>query len=67
MSSMTTAALAEYLSERYYAHSSRYTTSALLRMKLDEALANRGLGPHIFETLRKVLLSARPRTSGGAS
>ncbi len=60
-------ALVKDLSERYYTHVSRYTTSAFLRMKLGEALASRGLGAHIFETQREAVLSARPWTAGAAS
>ena len=39
-----------YLSERYYSDSSRYSTSAFLRMKLGAALNKRKVAPHIFET-----------------
>ncbi|OAN53753.1 acyl CoA:acetate/3-ketoacid CoA transferase [Paramagnetospirillum marisnigri] len=34
---------------RFYTSVTRYTTSAFLRMKLGDALARRGLAPHIFE------------------
>lgn len=39
-----------YLEQRYYRSASRYTTSAFLRLKLGEGLAERHLAPHIFET-----------------
>ena len=35
---------------RYYSRVCRYTTSAFLRSKLGEALAQRGVVPHIFES-----------------
>ncbi len=35
---------------RYYARVTRYTTSAFLRSKLGEALLQRGVAPHIFES-----------------
>ncbi len=38
------------LVERYYSGVTRYTTSAFLRMKLGEALQQRNLAPHIFES-----------------
>lgn len=39
-----------YLEQRYYSSASRYTTSAFLRLKLGEGLAERRLAPHVFET-----------------
>ncbi|PRH84012.1 hypothetical protein C5L14_29580 [Labrys okinawensis] len=53
------AAMVQYLTERYYTHVSRYTTSAFLRMKLGEALNERGLAPHIFETRNEALHATR--------
>ena len=38
----------QHMSEHYYATTSRYTTSAFMRMKMQEALSKRGLAPHIF-------------------
>jgi propionate CoA-transferase len=38
------------LVERYYWGVTRYTTSNFLRMKLGDALAQRGLAPHIYES-----------------
>ncbi len=42
-------AMVASLSERFYSGVSRYTTSGFLRMKLGQALSDRGLAPHIFE------------------
>jgi propionate CoA-transferase len=39
-----------YLEKRYYSSASRYTTSAFMRLKLGEALAERHVAAHIFET-----------------
>ncbi|WCR02682.1 acyl CoA:acetate/3-ketoacid CoA transferase [Paracoccus saliphilus] len=39
----------EYLMEYHYATTTRYSTSAFMRMKMQEALSRRGLQPHIFE------------------
>jgi propionate CoA-transferase len=39
-----------YLEKRYYSSASRYTTSAFMRLKLGEGLAERHVAPHIFET-----------------
>ncbi|MBI5260466.1 MAG: acyl CoA:acetate/3-ketoacid CoA transferase [Bradyrhizobium sp.] len=36
--------------DRFYSGVSRYTTSGFLRIKLGEALEQRGLAPHIFES-----------------
>ena len=54
------AAMVQDLSDRYYTHVSRYTTSAFIRLKLGEALEHRGVAPHIFETQREALDAARP-------
>jgi propionate CoA-transferase len=54
------AAMVRNLSDRYYTHVSRYTTSAFMRLKLGEALEHRGVAPHIFETQREALDAARP-------
>lgn len=39
-----------YLEQRYCRSASRYTTSAFLRLKLGESLAERHLATHVFET-----------------
>ena len=38
------------MSEKYYAHITRYSTSAFLRNKLGAAISERGLAAHIYET-----------------
>ena len=38
------------LTQRFYLDVTRYTTSAFLRMKLGQALSQRGVAPHIFES-----------------
>ena len=38
------------IAQRHYSHVTRYTTSAFLRSKLGETLAQRGVAPHIFES-----------------
>ena len=39
-----------YLQQRFYQTASRYTTSAFLRLKMGDALTERELAPHVFET-----------------
>jgi len=39
----------EFMMKRYYATMARYTTSAFMRLKMQGALSQRGLQPHIFE------------------
>lgn len=39
----------EYMSKHHYASTTRYTTSAFMRFKMQEALDKRGLAPHIYE------------------
>jgi propionate CoA-transferase len=48
-----------YLEKRYYSSASRYTTSAFMRLKLGEALAERHVAPHIFETQAEAQRFAR--------
>ncbi len=48
---------------RYYSRVSRYTTSAFLRSKLGDALLQRGVAPHIFESAA----DARRNLSGPAA
>ncbi|MBR0800421.1 acyl CoA:acetate/3-ketoacid CoA transferase [Bradyrhizobium jicamae] len=52
-----------YLEKRYYSSASRYTTSAFMRMKLGEALTERHVAPHIFETQAEAEHFARSRQS----
>ena len=47
------------LSDKYYTHVSRYTTSAFMRLKLGAALEGRGLAAHIYETPQEAIESAR--------
>ncbi|MFZ2958167.1 MAG: acyl CoA:acetate/3-ketoacid CoA transferase [Candidatus Ozemobacteraceae bacterium] len=41
-------AMVKQLCDKYYSDVTRYTTSTFLRMKLGEALSNRGVAPHIY-------------------
>ncbi|ACL57645.1 acyl CoA:acetate/3-ketoacid CoA transferase [Methylobacterium nodulans] len=43
------AEMIEYLCTHHYLTTTRYSTSAFLRLKMQEALSKRGLAPHIFE------------------
>ncbi|HEY8066172.1 MAG TPA: malonate decarboxylase subunit alpha [Methylosinus sp.] len=43
------AEMIQYMLENYYVTTTRYTTSAFLRLKLKEALNKRGIAPHVFE------------------
>jgi propionate CoA-transferase len=43
------ASMIQYLSANYYLTTTRYATSAFLRLKMEEALSRRGLAPHVFE------------------
>jgi propionate CoA-transferase len=53
------AAMVQQLSDKYYTHVSRYTTSAFMRLKLGAALESRGLAAHIYETPQEATESAR--------
>ena len=44
------AKMVQYMEENYYTRVTRYTTGAFLRMKLGEALAERKIAPHVFES-----------------
>ncbi len=48
------AVMVKDVTERFYRSVSRYTTSAFMRMKLGDALSERGLAPHIFESREEV-------------
>ncbi len=52
-----------YLEKRYYSSASRYTTSAFMRLKLGEALVERHVAPHIFETQAEAQQFARSQSS----
>ena len=43
------AELIEYMGVHHYGTTTRYATSAFLRLKMQEALRKRGLAPHVFE------------------
>ncbi len=43
-------AMVKRLTDRFYSGVTRYTTSAFLRMKIGDALKNRGVAPHIYES-----------------
>lgn len=43
------AEMIQYLLDHHYAKTTRYTTSAFMRVKMQEALSKRGISPHIFE------------------
>jgi propionate CoA-transferase len=56
--------MVKHLVDHYYWGVTRYTTSGFLRLKLGDALARRGLAPHIFESAeeaRKNLLEVEAR------
>jgi propionate CoA-transferase len=42
--------MVQYLVDRYYCATTRYTTSTFLRMKLGDALSRRDVAPHIYES-----------------
>jgi propionate CoA-transferase len=50
--------MVKQLTDQYYTHVSRYTTSAFMRLKLGEALERRGLAAHIYETPKEATASA---------
>ncbi len=43
------AEMIQFMLEHHYLTTARYTTSAFMRLKMQEALDKRGLAPHIFE------------------
>jgi len=45
--------MVRHLVDRYYLDVTRYTTSGFLRRKLGEALAGRGVAPHIYESAQE--------------
>jgi propionate CoA-transferase len=53
------AAMVKQISDQFYTHVSRYTTSAFMRLKLGAALEGRGLAAHIYETPQEAIESAR--------
>ena len=57
-------AMVRSLMDRFYSGVSRYTTSGFLRMKLGEALQNRGIAPHIFESADEARMDIRKLEAG---
>jgi propionate CoA-transferase len=57
-------AMVRGLMDQYYSGVSRYTTSGFLRMKLGEALENRGVAPHIFESAEEAEKDLRDLENG---
>jgi propionate CoA-transferase len=53
--------------ERYYWGVTRYTTSNFLRLKLGNALSERGLAPHIYESAEEAHHHLRAFAPGGAA
>ena len=49
----------EDMVRQYYSHVTRYTTSTFLRAKLGDAINQRGLSPHIFETREEAEVNSR--------
>ncbi len=43
------AGMVQYMLEDHYLSTARYTTSAFMRLKMEQALSKRGLAPHVFE------------------
>jgi propionate CoA-transferase len=43
------AEMIQYMLEDHYLSTARYTTSAFMRLKMEQALSKRGLAPHVFE------------------
>jgi propionate CoA-transferase len=60
--------MAKALGDRYYSGVSRYTTSSFLRLKLGDALLERAVAPHIFESADEARAQLRrwqqPGTAG---
>jgi len=64
--------MAREVAQAHYSRVSRYTTSAFMRAKLGDALRQRGVAPHIFESAHEARqhlngLAARPPATGGDS
>ena len=49
------AEMTDYLLKNHYKSSTRYTTSAFMRLKMQEALRRCGLQPHIYEKAEEAL------------
>ncbi len=59
------AAMVHHMVQHHYATTTRYTTSAFMRLKMQEALDKRGLAPHIYEREEEAhaVLNAENRTA----
>jgi propionate CoA-transferase len=60
--------MVRYLMDNYYWGVTRYSTSSFLRLKLGDALTNRGVAPHIYESAedaRKHLHELEQRPAAG--
>lgn len=59
------AAMVHHMVQHHYATTTRYTTSAFMRLKMQEALDKRGLAPHIYEREEEAhaVLDAENRTA----
>ena len=60
----TYAAMVRYMEMHYYTTSTRYATSAFLRLKLGEALSRRKVAAHIFETPEEAHAHVAQRDAG---
>ncbi|CAG0960517.1 Caffeate CoA-transferase [Burkholderiales bacterium] len=58
--------MVSWLCDRYYGEVTRYTTSAFLRLKLGEALAQRGLSAKVYETAEEAQAHLAKLASPGA-
>lgn len=47
--------------DRFYTGVTRYTTSAFMRMKIGDALQNRGVAPHIYESRQEARRALKKR------
>ena len=54
-----------YMMKHHYATTTRYTTSAFMRLKMQEALDRRGVAPHVFERAEEThdILNGGKRTA----
>ena len=58
--------MVHYLMERYYWGVTRYSTSGFLRVKLGDALRERGVAPHIYESAEEAREHLRELGHDGA-
>jgi propionate CoA-transferase len=54
------AEMIDHMLRHYYASTARYSTSAFMRLKMQEALAQRGLQPHIYESAEEARAALQP-------